>query len=304
MTDHWQVGETKIYRIEEISGPLFDPVTFFPDYDASQFADFASLLKPNHLHEKGRLLSSIHTWVLRWQGKIVLIDTCIGNDKDRMPMHDWDHMDHPYLEQLAAIGVQPEQVDYVFCTHMHVDHVGWNTRLQDGVWVPAFPNARYLASKAELEHVRKEREMPSTDDFEQVSDKVYDDSILPVVKAEQLDLIDERAELLDGLLTLELASGHTPGSMTAELNSGNGRALFIGDVMHHPIQVMIPDWNSVFCAIPETARWTRRKLLQHCAKTGCLMLPAHFNRPFAFYVEDTSEGYRLLPAPAVTDNTG
>ena len=270
----WQVGDVRISRIEELMGPLFDPTTFFPDYDAEVMQRHHDWLYPDHLASNGNIVASMHSWLIETAHHNVLVDACIGNDKDRMPFRDWHQMQTPYLDRLAETGVTPEQIDFVLCTHLHVDHVGWNTRLQNGALVPTFPNASYLFSRVEYEYWKEERDRDGQVAFERVNNKTFDDSVLPIMDLAQL--IEGEHALIDDLLLIKPTPGHTPGSISLCLSSHSQQALFTGDIFHHPIQVYQPEWNSDFCAQPEQARTTRRETLEYCAEEGALMMPAHF----------------------------
>jgi glyoxylase-like metal-dependent hydrolase (beta-lactamase superfamily II) len=295
----WRLGDAEVLRIEEMVGPMFDPTTFFPDFDAAVFAAERSWLAPAHLAESGRIISSMHSWLVRVGGLNVLVDGCIGDGKDRQPFHRWTDLATDWPRRLAATGVAPEDVDVVLCTHLHVDHVGWNTRLEDGRWVPTFPNARYLFARAEVEAFRARRAQSRDADFDAVSDKVWDDSVLPVLEAGLADLVDGEHEVLADRLVAEPTPGHTPGSTSLALRDAPGRerALFTGDVFHHPIQVLRPDWNSAFCELPEQARATRRALLARLADRETLLMPAHFADPFAMRVVSSDAGLALRDAP-------
>ncbi len=281
----WKIGKAKITRIEELIGPLFDPVMFFPDYNLEVIKKHRHWLEPGHLHESGRIIASIHSWLIETPHHKILVDSCIGNDKDRLPVREWHQMHTPYLANLKGTGVTPDQIDYVLCTHLHVDHVGWNTRLQDGQWVPTFPNARYLFSQSEFDFWNAKNQQSDTEAFNELNHKTFNDSVLPVMHL--AELITGEATLLDGLLEIRPAPGHTPGSITVSLNDGQKKALFTGDIMHHPIQVYEPDWNSAFCELPEQAIKTRKRVLEHCLNSGALMMPAHFGPSHAGHVVST-----------------
>jgi glyoxylase-like metal-dependent hydrolase (beta-lactamase superfamily II) len=286
----WHIGNTTITRIEELIGPLFDPVRFFPDFDPDVFKHHAEWLYPDQVDATtGNLISSMHSWLIETEHHTILVDTCIGDDKDRMPYRNWHQMHTPWLDNLRRAGVNPEDVDFVMCTHLHVDHVGWNTRLQNGQWVPTFPNARYLFSRTELEFWQHERDAGSGETFSAVNNKTFDDSVLPVI--DQTRLVDGELELVEGQIRLMPAPGHTPGSMTLALASQGDSALFTGDICHHPIQVYLPHWNSAYCELPDVAIETRKHILADCADRHTLMMPAHFGSPHAGYVTGTSSGF-------------
>lgn len=276
----WGVGSSSVFRVEELLGQLFDKSRFFAGYDPEIMESLKEWLGANHISPEGNIISSIHSWLIEIDGKRVLVDGCVGDAKDRMPFRDWHEMRTSWLDNLHAAGCTPDDVDFVMCTHLHVDHVGWNTRLENGRWVPTFSNARYLFSTTEYEFWKARRAEELTSGFEVVGNKVFDDSVLPVVEAGLVDLVDGDHDILDGL-RIEPAPGHTPGSITLELHTAGERALFTGDIMHHPIQIRLPDWNSAFCELPDEARATRRRVLEHCADTGALLMPAHFGWPHA-----------------------
>ncbi|MBT6910971.1 MAG: MBL fold metallo-hydrolase, partial [Rhodospirillaceae bacterium] len=235
--------------------------------------------------EKMTALLNMHSWVVEHNGLTVLIDTCVGNDKDRMPAENWTNNQGPYLERLAEAGFQPEDIDMVMCTHLHVDHVGWNTKLLDGRWVPTFPNAKYLFSRADFEHYQAHAE----EDMDRLS---FVDSVLPIVEHGLAEMTEGDHLLAEGLL-LEPAPGHTPGHITLKLESGADAAIFTGDILHHPLQVYHPEWNSRFCILPDEARTSRRRVLDFCADRGALLMPAHFGAPHCCHIDRAGEAYSL-----------
>ncbi|MEE4299186.1 MAG: MBL fold metallo-hydrolase, partial [Pseudomonadales bacterium] len=269
----WRFGDAAVARIEEMVGPMFDPVSFFPDHDPAVMAAARERFGPAQIADSGRIVASMHSWLIRVEDRTVLVDGCIGNHKDRQPFHRWSGLETDWPKRLAAAGVRPEEIDFVMCTHLHVDHVGWNTQLVDGRWVPTFPNARYLFAREEVEHFRAEQDAAPTEAFDAVSRKVWADSVLPVLDAGLADLVEGVHEVVAGRVCMEPTPGHTPGSASLLLRDDAERALFTGDVIHHPIQVLRPDWNSDFCALPEQARATRRSVLERCADRGALLMP-------------------------------
>lgn len=288
----WKVGETTVSRIEEMIGPMFDPVTFLPDFDPAVFEEHRSWLYPDHVEEAhGRIIASMHSWLIETPHHKVLIDTCIGNDKERMPYRNWHGMQTGWMNNLLATGVTPDDIDFVMCTHLHVDHVGWNTRLKDGQWVPTFPNAKYIFAREEYDFWHRERQHTDADEFKRVNHQVFDDSVLPIMHL--AELIDGETELIADLLRIKPAPGHTPGSIAIELSDAGEKGLFTGDICHHPIQVVKPDWNSAFCERPDQARQTRRKILGECCNDSTLMLPAHFGGEHAGYVRSQGDSFNF-----------
>lgn len=275
------IGDVRVTRVEEEVRPSFQPRDWFLDYNQDELAAHLDWLAPNFFStESGRVISSVHTWVLRTPARTILVDTCTGNHKDRPDWPLFHMLDTPYLERLRAAGVAPEEVDLVLCTHLHVDHVGWNTRLEDGRWVPTFPNANYLVSRKDYEHYAR---LAADPDTKALTRNTFNDSVLPIVEAGLAMFIDGNEELAEGL-QLRPATGHTPGQVRLDLTSGGRMASFCGDVLHHPLQVPLWHWRSAVCSDPDRARETRREVLTHCAETGALLLPAHFAAPYGGYV--------------------
>ena len=234
---------------------------------------------PNHYHEGlDRLVASVHSWVIKTEHYTILVDTCIGNHKERPAMERWHHLDLPFLERLAEAGVQPEEVDYVMCTHLHVDHVGWNTRLLDGRWVPTFPNARYLFHRTEFDHWEKNGDYVV--EGPGASDGFYEDSVLPVVEAGQAVFVAD-GHTIDDRLTVESWPGHSPGHVCLRLKAGGREAVFAGDLLHHPVQCRHPEWNSRFCWDPALSAGSRRRFVERHAETSAIVLAAHFATPVA-----------------------
>jgi glyoxylase-like metal-dependent hydrolase (beta-lactamase superfamily II) len=213
----------------------------------------------------------VRSYVMRVDGLNVLIDSCCGNDKERSV--PWAHrLQSRWLENLATAGCQPEDIDLVLCTHLHTDHVGWNTRLKDGRWVPTFPNARYVFS-------RKDYDFFSKQTHEAHNREAFLDSVLPVVETGQADIVESdhcvHREIEDGIW-LEDAAGHSPGSVVVNAQRGGSRAVFVGDAMHHPIQLVRPDIPFFADETPNEACVTRERLLAQCAENGAVLYPAHF----------------------------
>lgn len=267
------LGDIEVTPLTDIA--CFEaPLSFvFPGSDADRLKEHNDWLEPLHV-DRGQLRLAIRSWLLRDNGRNILIDTCVGNHKNRPNRPEWHQKsDSHWLDSLAGAGLAPEDIDIVLCTHLHADHVGWNTRLEDGRWVPTFPDARYIAGRIEYDHWQDM--VQKTKDPQTIGHGCWQDSVLPVVEAGQMDLIDDGWELSHGL-TLELSSGHTPGHFSLNVNRSGCHAIVCNDVMHSPVQIVEPDWSSTFCTDPDLARETRKSLLERVADTEIMLVPAHF----------------------------
>ncbi|WP_374772832.1 MBL fold metallo-hydrolase [Streptomyces sp. NBC_01310] len=286
----WTIGDVTVHRIDEVplppeTGPWLLPAAT-PDVVAEQ-----GWLRPDFADQDGVLRLDSHSFALVVDGLRVLVDTGIGNGKTRANPA-WHNLRTDYLARLAAAGFTPESVDVVVLTHLHTDHVGWNTREVDGAWVPTFPNARYLTAKAEYDFW-------AAYDMEEARRAMFRDSVHPVEAAGLLEPVDVPAEGIDIAAGLRLVPtpGHTPGHLAVRLNSGGATALITGDCVHHPVQLARPGIGSCVDIDPERAEATRRSLLASLADTGALVLGTHFPPPTAGRVVTVGDGYRLDPVP-------
>ena len=271
-------GGVTVDRVVETEGPSFHPGFIFPDATDAAMAGEMDWLLPHFFDpDSGRLLMSLHSYVIRTKHHTILVDTCVGNGKERPSTPAWHRRDTGWLDDLRAMGVPPDSVDFVLCTHLHVDHVGWNTRLEDGRWVPTFPNARYLFHRQEYAHWET-HEMPHVGAG--TTEGSFEDSVLPVVRAGLADFVDGDHAIEDGLF-LEASPGHTPGHVCLHLEGGGDHALFTGDMMHHPVQIAYPEWNSRYCHDPALSRATRKFFVERYADTATQILAAHFPQPVA-----------------------
>lgn len=288
--NNFLVGGVQVQRIEEMLGPAAPVKDFFREYSEDEFKRHAQWLAPNFYEpSSGKLVTSIHSWLVRTDHHLVLVDCCSGNHKPRPGMARYDMLNTSYLERLKAVGVEPEDIDYVMCTHLHVDHVGWNTRLLDGRWVPTFPNAKYVFARSEHDFWCDNAKKEATS---QGLKNVYNDSVLPVVESGKAVLFDNNYGL-DDCLTLLPAPGHTPGHIRIDLTSRNQSAVFCGDVIHSPLQVALWHWNTVFCSDPKQATQTRHDVLAHCAETGALLMPIHFGTPFVSHIKSRGDAFEV-----------
>ena len=285
------LGDVTVARVEEMHGPVgMTPEQFFPGWAGEAWRENRDWLVPDHLGAADGIVQvAFQTWALHSEGRTILVDTGIGNDKPRPAVGAWDHLSLGYLENLAKAGIRPEDVDLVVNTHLHVDHVGWNTRLVAGQWVPTFPNATYLMPALDFEHFDPTKNPNIAGG---VNENVFEDSIEPVRAAGQVRLW-EGEYVVDGNLRLLAAPGHTPGASVLILNSGGDRALFAGDLVHTPLQVTHTEHSSCFCEDPAAALTTRRDLLGWAADNTALVLPAHFSGHSALEVARDGGGFQI-----------
>jgi len=286
-----QIGDVRVTRIEEQMGPGFPAKDFFPEFEAETFAAEQHWLAPGYYQpESGKLVTSIHSWLVRTAEYTILIDSCSGNHKPRPGIPRFDMLNTKYLDRLREAGVEPEQIDFVMCTHLHVDHVGWNTQLRNGKWVPTFPKAKYVMSRTDHDHWAKVAKTPGAVEYEV---NTYNDSVLPIVEAKMAEFVAGGEHAMCGCLKIKPAPGHTPGQIRVDLESRGKRAIFPGDALHNPVQVPLWKWNSRFCDDRDQARKTRNTLLGDCAEQGALLMPAHFAPPHAAYVKAKGERFEL-----------
>jgi len=274
-----RIGSVEVDRVLEWVGPIKTVDEMFPDTPAELWTDD---LAPHHWTPATRAYrAAIQTWVLRSEGRTILIDTGVGNDRDRPQAPALDHLRTDYLRRLGDIGVQPADVDVVVNTHIHYDHVGWNTTLQDGSWVPTFPNATYLVPEKDYDYFRPEnaeRMRPARTDDERARFAgirlVFADSIAPIAEAGQLQTWHGEHRI-DDVMRLEPAPGHTPGSSVAWLETGSGAA-FVGDLVHTPLQLSRPKDCCAFDVDANQARASRGAILATASRLGAAVFPAHF----------------------------
>ena len=285
----WVFGEITVQRVLEFEGPLFPPSVLFPASKCEAMDCLCDGLEPDLLDpQSGQLVLAFNTYALRTPLHTILVDTCGGNDKHRPQKPRYHMKKWPYLENLLSLGIKPEDVDYVLCTHLHVDHVGWNTKLSDSGWAPTFPKAEYLFVCDEWEYWQHQYQ---TDAF--TDDPYYADSILPIIAAGQAVFI-EKDHAFDKSVWLDPTPGHTPGHVCLHISSGGADAVISGDIMHHPLQCAEPAWNSCFCVNPEQAQRTRREFMDHYANTNTLIMPAHFPIPSVGRIVSSGPAWRFI----------
>jgi glyoxylase-like metal-dependent hydrolase (beta-lactamase superfamily II) len=279
----WKIGAvtvTKIVELEITGGTRF----LLPQatYDAIRPIEW---LRPHFADDHGRLKMSIHALLVATPTRRILVDTCIGNDKQGRRMPSWNNLQGRFLDDLAAAGCPRERVDTVLCTHLHVDHVGWNTTLVDGRWRPTFPGARYLMGRVEFEHWRRQNE---SEDYA----PIFADSVAPVFDAGLVDLVETDHRVADEI-TLEPTLGHTPGHVSVRIESQGETALITGDFLHHPCQMAHPEWSSEVDFDQAAAHRTRLSMFDRLAGTPTLVIGTHFAGATAGRVVRDGDAYRL-----------
>ena len=279
-------GDISVTRIVEMETPLLDARTFFPDWNEAAIAPHTDWMVPRHYQpDTGLVVLAIQSFLIRTEHHTILVDGCVGNHKPRN-REFFNDATFPWMNRFLATGTRPEDIDFVLCTHLHVDHVGWNTRLEDGRWVPTFPNAQYIFARTELEYWQAQSEqglMTRTGDY-------VADSVIPILEARRELLVEMDYQIEDGIVLAPLP-GHTPGQVGLQISSGDAEALLCGDLMHHMIQCHIPDWSTIACADPLAARSTRRAFLERYADTDVAILPSHFPNPTAGHIVPEGETF-------------
>jgi glyoxylase-like metal-dependent hydrolase (beta-lactamase superfamily II) len=266
-----QIGDvtvTSVLEVELATSPrfLFEGATY-------EMIKAQRWLYPQFVDADDKCLLRIQLFMIETQGLRIAVDTCVGNDKEREA--GWHRWNYPFLERFSAAGFDPAAVDLVVSTHLHVDHVGWNTRLVDGKWIPTFPNARYLFVRPEVEHWRAS--MDANDRA------IMDDSVEPIFTAGLADVV-ESGHRINHEVSLESTPGHTPGHQAVRIVSDGVEAVITGDLMHHPIQCAHPDLGSSFDVEPALALATRRAFMAQQVARNSLVLGTHFttNAPGRF----------------------
>jgi glyoxylase-like metal-dependent hydrolase (beta-lactamase superfamily II) len=263
----WKVGKVKVTKVVELE--TIGSTRFILPLATNEQIQKLPWLIPYFATEEGRLKMSIHSLVVETTSRRIIVDTGLGNDKEGRKIPIWNNRQGPFLDTLTAAGFPPDSIDTVLCTHLHVDHVGWNTKLVDGKWVPTFANARYLFGKTEFEYWRNHQEEP---------DKVavFSDSVQPIADVGKADLVTSDARVCDEI-SLISTPGHSPGHVSLHIKSDGEEALLAGDVAHHPCQMAHLDWSSTADSDPAQSALTRRELFGRFADTPALVIGGHYD---------------------------
>lgn len=288
------IGDIKVTRILEYAGPTHDPAFLFPAMDAGVLEEHRGLMAPNHwVPHMNKLIVTIQFWIVHVGSNIVVVDTGVGNFKPRAGIPRMNMLNTLVREWMIAAGAPPEKVTHVVITHLHSDHVGWNTTWQDGRWVPTFPNATYYLPKDDFDFCAqgKNKEAGVIDVF---GDSFFD-SVMPIVDAGLARMAQPGQEIAD-CLVVEAAPGHSPGQVTFRVRSNGEEGIFCGDILHSPVQIVRPDINSGYCIWEDTAHKTRLEFLNRAADSEALIMPVHFGEPHCGFIRREGTGFRFEPS--------
>ena len=289
-----QIGDIRVTRIQEYSAPSHDPKFLLPEMDQQALEENESWMAPNHwIPHMNKLIVTIQLWVVHAGSNIIVVDTGVGNFKNRQDIPRMHMLNNLILEWLEAAGAPPEKVTHVVLTHLHSDHVGWNTRWVDNRWTPTFPNAKYYIPEQDFRFCEQGKNKEEKID---VFGESFNDSVMPIVNEGLSVMIRPGMEIAD-CLQVEDAAGHSPGQVAFRIRSQGEEAVFSGDIFHSPMQIVMPEINSGYCIYPDVARNTRYEFLNKAADTGSLILPVHFGDPYCGYIRRNGQGFSFEPSP-------
>ncbi len=281
----WKIGDVTVTRLVELEVAIpYSPEHAFLKEATPEVLKTVPWLFPHFVSADGGISLSFHALLVDAPGLRLVVDTCIGNDKPRKEM-GMQALSTPFLEHMREAGWPPESVDAVICTHLHVDHVGWNTRLVDGKWVPTFPNARYLIGREEHRHWTEEDDDPD-------QQQILADSVKPIFDAGLADFVD-MDHRLSSEVRLVPTPGHTPGHVSVVIESGGQSAFITGDALHHPCQMAFPEWCPDVDVDKSLSPKTRRALLDEAVDHDHLFIGTHFAAPTAGRVRRDGKVWRL-----------
>jgi glyoxylase-like metal-dependent hydrolase (beta-lactamase superfamily II) len=263
-----QLGDITVQRIVEHDIPVYLPTDMFDEATPEAIEPYREWLEPRALcPQTGCLIMPVLSYLVRTRHHCILIDTCVGCNKSYAEPPEWHQpLNEAWLGNLKAAGVQPEEIDYVFCTHLHSDHCGWNTRLVDGRWIPTFPNAKYVFAREEFKKIESE------------NSQIFVENVQPIVEAKRAVFVD-MDYALDDEIWLEPTVGHTAGHVAINLMSGQQHANMCGDLIHSPLQLAEPEWSCNSDYDLAAAADTRKKFLNTHCESDTLILTAHFPSP-------------------------
>lgn len=284
---HWQVGDARITRIVEVGAYPADIGMLLEGANSDIFTPYEEWLKPHFVNEQGQILMQWQAFAVQTPSRTLMVDTCIGNDR-KLHFDVFNDMQTSFLEDLEASGIDPDKVDTVCCTHLHYDHVGWNTRLIGGKWVPTFPNAEYLFDTTEYAEIRH---------LEEIGDwhaGHLPDAIDPIIDAGLHKFIEAPGYRIGEEIRMEHTPGHTSGHCAIHVESRGEKAVITGDLLHHPIQFAMPDRHGAFDHDPETGAITRRKFIETNADGAIMVIGSHFSDPTAGWIVPDGDAWRFV----------
>ena len=280
---HWKIGNVKITKVVELE--TIGHTRFILPLAGTDDIRQLPWLIPHYATAEGRLKLSIHSLVVETPTRRIVVDTGLGNDKQGRSIPTWNNRQGPFLDDLTAAGFPPDSIDTVLCTHLHVDHVGWNTRLVGGRWVPTFVNARYVFGQTEYAYWRDHSTAPD-------KAAIFHDSVAPIVEAGKADLVASNAAISEET-TLIPTPGHSPGHVSLHIRSAGEEGLLTGDVAHHPCQMAHLDWSSTADSDPSKSATTRRELFSRFADRPVLVIGGHFD---AGHIKREGDAFKFIAA--------
>jgi glyoxylase-like metal-dependent hydrolase (beta-lactamase superfamily II) len=291
MTIEIRLGEITIHRVVEQEEPIYAPLEFFPTLTPALLEENLPWLQPKFIDAAtGKLVLCVQSYLVRTPHHTILIDACVGNHKPRPTRPHWDMLSSDrYEKNLAATGLGLGDIDYVMCTHLHVDHVGWNTRLENGRWVPTFPKARYVFADRELAH------WTATEKKDQASCPWITDSVLPIVSAGRAELV-KSDHTFDALVQFIPTPGHTIDHFSVHVGKPGQDALITGDMIHSPIQARYPELGMRSDYDSKQAGASRRKVFERFCESSTLMCTAHFPSPSIGRISRWGDGFKFIAA--------
>ena len=280
----WKIGNVTITRIVEMEMPIpYHPEHAFLKEATPDALCEMQWLYPHFVTPEGAMLLSVHALAVEAPGLKLVVDTCIGNDKARGMLRG-QTLQTQFLEHMKDIGFGRDAVNAVVCTHLHVDHVGWNTMLENGKWVPTFPKARYFIGREEFAHWK------SVDEGE--TQAILADSVQPIFDAGLAQEV-EMTHRISPEIRLMPTTGHTPGHVSVVIESQGQTAVITGDMMHHPAQIGRPDWSPAFDSDKDASRATRKAMIKDWADKPILVIGTHFAAPTAGRIKKDGASYRF-----------
>jgi len=291
MAGKWTIGDVTITQIVEMT---FEGLEAFLPEATPEAVLPIDWLRPDFITPEGILKFSIHALVIDTGSRRIIVDTCVGNHKPREFFPDWHMLQTAFLDDLKAAGYPPETIDTVLCTHLHLDHVGWNTMLVDGKWVPTFPKARYFVERSEFDYLNDEAESEDVEPWlRDMNRTVMDDSIRPVLESGLLERVGPDHRICNEVRLIP-SPGHTIGHVSVEIRSRGESALITGDFTHHPCQLAHPEWSVTTDYDPDQSRQTRHQIFGEVAGTPTLVIGTHWPRPTAGCIARDGNAYRFV----------